>query len=70
MTSQTPAPASSTARSAIALHPSAGVRRRAMARPAGEPELADHFRRVRDQTVALCQPLEDEDHVVQVAQGG
>ena len=35
--------------------------------PPATPEsaLADHFRRVRDASVALCQPLEDEDYVVQ-----
>jgi ergothioneine biosynthesis protein EgtB len=29
-------------------------------------ELAEHYRRVRDRTVALCAPLSDEDQVVQV----
>lgn len=69
MTPQNPAPATpSGVRSSVAVHPSAssaGARRRAAARPPVESELADHFRRVRDQTVALCQPLEDEDYVIQ-----
>ncbi len=69
MTPQNPVPATPAAgRSAVSLHPyagSSGARRRAAVRPAVESELADHYRRVRDQTVALCQPLEDEDYVVQ-----
>ena len=44
-------------------------RRRGGGVPAGvappESALAEQFRRVRDATVGLCQPLEDEDYVVQ-----
>jgi ergothioneine biosynthesis protein EgtB len=60
------APASVSA--TLARHPSrspAGPRRRGPTAAPLESPLAEHFRRVRDATVALCQPLEDEDYVVQ-----
>ncbi len=43
------------------------VPRRRVRAPAVQSEsaLAEHCRRVRDLTVGLCQPLEDEDYVVQ-----
>jgi ergothioneine biosynthesis protein EgtB len=53
-------------RSPVALHPaSRGQRRGSAAVAPSESALAEHFRRVRDATVLLCQPLEDEDYVVQ-----
>jgi ergothioneine biosynthesis protein EgtB len=46
--------------------PAPAVRRGGLpAQPAVESSLAQHFRRIRDASVALCQPLEDEDYVVQ-----
>ena len=54
-------------RSPVALHPASRAQRRGPAAltPPGESALAEDFRRVRDATVLLCQPLEDEDYVVQ-----
>jgi ergothioneine biosynthesis protein EgtB len=66
MTPQNPASASAV-RSSVAFHPSASSNPRRGSRPAVDAPvpLAEHFTRVRDQTVTLCQPLEDEDYVVQ-----
>ena len=44
---------------------SAVGRRRAGGALPTESPLAEQFRRIRDATVGLCQPLEDEDYVVQ-----
>ena len=56
-------------RSTVALHPASASSRAQQRGPAAvapnESALAEDFRRVRDATVLLCQPLEDEDYVVQ-----
>jgi ergothioneine biosynthesis protein EgtB len=67
MTPPTPAPATASpaAGSPAARHIPGARRRAPAATPPLESALAEDFRRVRDATVALCQPLEDEDYVVQ-----
>jgi ergothioneine biosynthesis protein EgtB len=60
---------SSVPRSPVALHPTSSLPRPQRLGPAAtaplESALVEDFRRVRDATVLLCQPLEDEDYVVQ-----
>jgi ergothioneine biosynthesis protein EgtB len=68
MTPQKSAPA--TASAALVSrdrHPSSPppVWRRGTQDPAADESVLEHYRRVRDASVALCQPLEDEDYVVQ-----
>ncbi len=68
MTSPSPAATAGakTASGIRTLASAAGARRRGPQAPAPvESALAATCRRVRDATVALCQPLEDEDYVVQ-----